>query len=178
MPRVRIGNKDDLRALNDTDLRTLMTDSMHEKMRRRQILIPGPGKRRTAERRRDRRLVYVSWHDVNNIMAQHYPNDRKAAFHASRVWGAAYNMTQYGLLKLEGYCDVCGIVPRKTAGGQYVAHGVGCPSRGLDSAKTILFSRRSLVDNRVNVRALWKAQFPDWVKDDYDLIVDALKKQM
>lgn len=173
MPRITIGNEAHLKALSEDDLKLLVETSKMEIVRRRVEANPNI-RRQTANV--DGRVRYVTWEEVKEILRPYYPTEKKASFHASRVWGELYTETCQGLLDMEGYCGFCKVAVRKRKPHEtWTSHRIGCPSRGANSAKPVLFSRRSLVACRDEIMALSDAWMPQWVKDDYQRVIDGLR---
>lgn len=169
MPKVRIGNAEDLQGLSEKDLVTLMKMCTVERFRRREHLAP--------KREIDRSLTYVSWEAAKQMLLPYYDMDESRADNAaSRLWAALRRMTQNGQLRLDCHCNVCGMVVRKREPGKAVDyHEMGCPSRSGDKTMTLLFSVRSLIDNRADAWVLRSASFPPWVAKNYERIVQVLQ---
>jgi hypothetical protein len=174
MPRVRVGNDEDLKALTGDDLHVLAVMSVEEEIRRRVL------KNTIAHKQPqpDKRLAYVSWQDATKILRPHLSTDKQAKHHANYLWAKLFTESQFGLVSLEGYCTVCGINSRRPEPGEpWKQHVKSCPSRASTTARTMVFSRRSLIANEDVVPQLNNAWFRQWLKRDFGWLVTELKKQ-
>ncbi len=173
MPRVTVGNEDHLKTLSADDLKLLSQTVRMEIIRRRVQADPNV---QAQSAKIDGRVKYVSREDAEKVLRPFNERERLAASHASRLWGELYSETCYGLIDMEGYCTFCKVAVRKRQSHEpWVTHQIGCPSRADNSAKTFVFTRRSLLSNYDAIMALSSAMMPEWVKDDYQRVVDALR---
>lgn len=173
MPRVTVGNEDHLKTLSADDLKLLSQTVRMEIIRRRVQADPNV---QAQSAKIDGRVKYVSREDAEKVLRPFNDSERKAVLRASRLWGELFTETCYGMIDMEGYCTFCKVTVRKRQPQEpWVTHRIGCPSRADNRARTLVFTRRSLLSNYDAIMALSSAMMPEWVKDDYQRVVDALR---
>lgn len=172
MPQITIGNEAHLRALSDDDLKQLSQTVRMELVRRR--VVSGPDEYGQVLKI-DRRLRYVSWEDVKEILLPHYGTEHLASHYASCLWSELYLKTCRGMIHMEGHCSICETkVKKRKTKESWTIHRIGCPSRSRNTARTIVFTRRSLLASRDAVMAIDNMLVPQRIKDDYQRVIDGL----
>ena len=160
-----------LQELSDDEFAALVVAVRNERLRRRFE------DQRQAAGKPDQRLAYVSWQDAVDALKSTHGD--KAEYHVSRLWGVLDRETLMGALEIEGYCTHCARrIPRRSQeDGWTIRHQVGCPARSNYTSSTMLFSRRSLIQNLDKAPTERLASFPAWVVNDYKLVVEAVSRE-